>query len=309
MNFSSRRAVKFMQNRLPKIRKCIAAVLIVAVACGLYYLHTSEQFKLIDSEKVSVLRPVIYYNLPNGSVLEVKDKNPFPFEIELAENVKNLSLPETIEVYGYEIYQKPDEVFRIAKSFGVPADKLCYNEVTHAYLYHDDRLSFEYYTPTGYFRVVFQTPKAEKATALLKNFGVLNYDYREIKREHGTFFARTFNGYPSNIGVFVRFDKGIRSVEGLLLKDVQSKGSYKVLPVKDIPEKLAERVKGNVKVDDWYLSNIAFTKLTITNISLVYTITPDSILPVYTLHGKYVLEYGGIKDSGEINGTMIAVLS
>lgn len=239
----------------------------------------------------------------------MKDKNPFPFTIELAENVKNLALPETIEVYGYEIYQKPDEVFRIAKSFGVPADKLCYNEVTHAYLYHDDRPSFEYYTSTGYFRVVFQTPKAEKATALLKNFGVLNYNYREIKKEHGTFFARTFNGYPSNIGVFVRFDKGIRSVEGLLLKDVQSKGSYKVLPVKDIPERLAERVKGNVKADDWYLSNIAFTKLTITNISLVYTITPDGILPVYMLHGKYVLEYGGIKDSGEVDGRIVAVLS
>ena len=81
------------------------------------------------------------------------------------------------------------------------------------------------------------------------------------------------------------------------------------MPVEVIPEKLAERVRGDVEANDWYLSNLAFTKLTITNISLVYTIAPDGILPVYMLHGKYVLEYGGIKDSGEINGTMIAVLS
>ncbi|MBO8180309.1 MAG: hypothetical protein H0Z19_07500 [Archaeoglobus sp.] len=54
----------------------------------------------------------------------MKDRNPFPFEIELDENAKNLKVPEKIKVYSYELYQKPDEVFGIAKSFGVPADKL-----------------------------------------------------------------------------------------------------------------------------------------------------------------------------------------
>ncbi|WP_202320667.1 hypothetical protein [Archaeoglobus neptunius] len=288
----------------------IVAIVVVALAILTFHFlpfPDAEQFNLIDPEKTAILRPVVYYNLPNGSVIEVKDKNPFPFTIELVENVKNLKVPETIEVYSYEVYQKPDEVFRMAKSFGVSADKLYYNKVTKAYLYNDDKLNFEYYASTGYFRVIFKTPR--EATTFLKSSGLLDYEYKEIKKEHGTFFARTFNGFSSNIGVFVKFDKaGVRSVEGLLLKDVQPKGRYKVLPVVDIPEKLAERVKGDVKADDWYLSNIAFTKLTITNVSLVYTITPDGILPVYRLHGKYAVEYDGIKDSGEVDGRIVAVL-
>ncbi|WP_456328780.1 hypothetical protein [Archaeoglobus sp.] len=151
----------------------------------------------------------------------MKDRNPFPFEIELDENAKNLKVPEKIKVYGYELYQKPDEVSGIAKSFGVPADKLYYNEVTHAYLYHDDKLSFEYYTPTGYFRVVFKTPTGEKL-ALLQNSGLLNYEYREIKGEPGKFFARVFDDYPPNIGVMVKSDEsGVKSFEGLLLKNVR----------------------------------------------------------------------------------------
>jgi hypothetical protein len=290
-------------------RKIVGVLMVAAIVCGLYYLHiasesgSSTQFQLIDPEKTAILRPVVYYNLPNGSVIEVKDKNPFPFTIELAADFED-KLPETIKVYGYEIYRKSEEVFRIAKSFGVPADKLYYNEITQAYLYHDDSMSFEYYTSTGYFRVVFKAPKAENASV----FGLLDYEHREIKKSGGVFFARTFDGYSSNIGVLVKSDEsGVKSIEGLLLKDVKSKGMYRVLPLRAIPEKLAERVRGDVKANDWYLSNIAFTKLTITNISLIYTITPDGILPVYELHGKYELDYGGIRDSGEVYGRVIAV--
>lgn len=292
------------------MKKYLALAAIVAI-CALWLTQNSnfeagKTFKLFDSGKTAILRPVIYYNLPNGSVIEVRDSNPFPFTIELASGGLGINAPsKSLEVYTYETYKKPEEIKVIAKSFGASLDKLYYNEITHAYLYNDEKLSFEYYPNTGYLRILFKNSSLEKASILN---GLLNYSYQKIEKNGRVFYARNFDGLSSNVGLLVKSDeKGIRSIEGILLKSVKLKGKYELIPIDRIPEMLEKRVKGDLKADDWYLSNIAFTKLTLTNVSLMYTITPDGILPVYWFEGKYELDFEGIKDSGTVEGRIVAV--
>lgn len=288
--------------------------------------HTQSNFEIYNPEKVRVALPVVYYKLDNGSIIKIHNRNPFPFSIQLP--TEKLVFPNSLTVYKIGRYKNPDEVFHIASKFGISSDKLYYNNITGAYLYHDNNLSFEYETRTGFVRVVFKNPVSveqkdtwtEKALSFLKakdllymqNYTVEVVDYRKLNNK--SFLKAVIvkpkleNIVVDNLGFAIVFegDKIVR-IEGVLPKKIVPVKKYKLKAFPEAIEELKEKLKKGEPMKNWYISWMAFTEMNIQNITLTYRLNFEGyIVPVYTMHGTYVLDYMNLHDKGNITAIIVA---
>ncbi|WP_223209006.1 MULTISPECIES: hypothetical protein [Pyrococcus] len=284
-------------------------------------------FELYDPEKVRVVLPVVYYKLENGSIIRIHEKNPFPFSIKLS--VRKATFPNSLTVYKIEKYKNPEKIFQIASKFGISPDKLYYNNITGAYLYHDSNITFEYETKTGFIRVVFKSPISsnlngnitERALNFLKARGLLymqNYtikvvDYRKLNNSSSLKAVivkpklETFVVDNLGFAIVLEGDKIIR-IEGVLPQKIVPIGRYEIKTIPESIKELEEKLRRGEPMRDWYISWMAFTEMNIQNITLTYRLNSEGyIVPVYNMHGTYMLDYKNLHEKGNITAMIVAI--
>ncbi|NPA98950.1 MAG: hypothetical protein GXO43_06175 [Crenarchaeota archaeon] len=277
---------------------------------------------LIDNNYTKIFRPIEYYQLSNGTIIKITDRNPFPFTIVIS-HVDSPGIKK-LGVYKLVTYSDTRSVFAIASELGLDVNHIRFNEVTDTYIYNDDQVQLEYDPTRGFIRIIYKQPLVEYKSiiddSLLRlypdNIEFL-HDIKPIKEVNGqpAEYAMVYTGYvegvPSPIkiiAIFSRDNSSIREIQGLIVKNITKISDNDVIPPDDIPRLLSERVSGKITARDWYLSRLGFTSLTITDLELSYTVAPNGLLvPIYKLHGKWVLNYDNLVYSGELDGFIIAI--
>ncbi|MBC7091775.1 MAG: hypothetical protein H5T50_07725 [Nitrososphaeria archaeon] len=277
--------------------------------------------------------PSVVYIMENGTEFVVEKKNPFPFEIEL-----NLpSQPDfPKQLYVYKIYvNKSENCARVlASKYGF--NNLYYNKDVNVFLANNLTHSFEFYTVTGYFRImrINMSPVKEEFTnknipidvvlEILRDKGLLKVneytvkvgDYEVIDNRpvlKSIVLKPKIDGYEIDAGIIVVLDSklNIVSIEGTVLDKIEGIKKYEVKSVEEVVDELKTKVANGEPMIDWEIDWIAFTKLSINSIKLKYYWTKeDYFIPVYEIRCTYVLEFDGIRDYGgwgEVTANIIAI--
>jgi hypothetical protein len=300
-------------------------------------LNTSvTSFRLFDAKKLAILRPIVQLKLSNGTIITVKDRNPFNFTIIISPELQqalNQKVVNEIKVYKVVIYKDPKQVFELASRLGIDTNKLYFNNVTETYIYYNDTHIFEYNVETGFLRFkerhISQNTGSclpdyalvNKALSYLKGLGILPANYSVKVGEYLKVNDKPLvkvvelqlkvNGtIVDNLGlsVLITCNGKVVGLEGVIPADTVTVGTYKLKPLDKVLEDLKVYIKSGKPMTDWYISWLVFTKLYIKNVTLRYYVTPDLyVVPVYIIKGDYELNYDVIKDSGNIKIMMLAI--
>ncbi len=295
-------------------------------------------FKLFDPNKVTILRPTIYLRLKNGSVLAIKNRNPFKFEItsSISSLNKSINHMHIVKVYKVSINRNPSYVFRFAKKLNIDINKLYFNNITKTYIYYNTTHIFEYNIETGFFRFklrntsqvepsIQKLPKnafIAKAINYLKTLGLLYPNGYTVKV--GNYLE--VNGKPAIVTIVVQplldgivvnnlaitvlltSEGKLVGIEGVVLASIKPIGSYALKPPSKALKDLERYIREGRPMTDWYISWLAFTKMKVENLKLVYYVTPNLyVVPVYIVKGSYELHYDGINDKGPIKAIVLAI--
>ncbi len=283
---------------------------------------------------------IVQLRLSNGTTIIIKDRNPFNFTIETKTGLLNDSITalEEIKLYKLIIGKSQDYVLRLAKKLGIDTNRLRFNNITQTYIYYNATHVFEYNIKNGFFRFKLRKiPHAnkgslpsnaliEKAISYLKSLGVFNlddYNYTIETRRYSEYNRRaiivTIVIRPKldgiiidNLAMIVLFTPGgkVVGVEGIVPTNIRPIGSYALKPPSRALKELEEYIREGRPMINWYISWLAFTKLKIESLKLVYYVTPDLyVVPVYLIEGGYELHYDNINDEGPIKAIMLAIES
>ena len=261
---------------------------------------------IVDQRTVRLIRPVEYYELSNGSAVRIADHNPFPFTITMDLQAIGLgtNTGKTLTLYKVSFIQAPRDVLRLAGSLGVNTSSLLYNNVTETYLYGDGDLFFEYTPSTGFFRVIYKNPRRMDYRSFVENRVLSLADKTLIWRasEHldasesvngsptrySAVYTAYLNGVKTRFSIVVKLtpEKLVSGIEGVLPYSLEPLGNYSLIAPERLPALLKERIKGEVKAEDWYISKLGFTVLNITEIRLQYMLAGGGmVVPVYRFKG------------------------
>ncbi len=280
---------------------------------------------ILDPNINNVNRPIEYYELSDGTILEIEDRNPFPFTIEISSN-EEIAVPNSIGVYKVELYNDTSEVMELLSELGASQQGIEYNQLTGTYLYSDNMIRIEYSPGSGFFRIIPVNNSGFDYNDFVSNRLLNMYpDNIVFKREykpsssvngHNTQYSVVYTGYldgiptPLKIIVILGEDnRTVHEIQGLIVKRLIPLDEYNTIPIDLLPELLHERVSGEYSSNDWYISKLGFTQLTINNIDLTYIIVTgkEMLVPVYKFSGEWILNYDNINSEGELYGTIIAV--
>ena len=280
----------------------------------------------MDQKTARLLRSVEYYELSNGSVVKITDHNLFPFTITLSLQAPGSNSSRMLPLYRVSFISAPKDVLQLAKSLGINTSSLLYNDVTRTYLYGDENLSFEYTLSTGFFRVIYRNPHRMDYKSLVEN-RILSLTDRTLvwHAPRGLIVSESINGTPieyaaiytaylSNVETYFSIvvkltpEKLVSGVEGVLPCRLELLGKHSIIAPSRLPALLRERIKGEVKAEDWYISKLGFTALNITEIRLQYMpMGGGLIVPVYRFKGSWKLEYDVLHAQGQLTGLIVAV--
>ncbi len=281
---------------------------------------------IMDQKTARLLRPVEYYELGNGSVVRITDRNLFPFTITLSLQAPGSNSSRMLPLYRVSFISAPKDVLQLARSLGINTSSLLYNDVTRTYLYSDENLSFEYTPSTGFFRVIYRNPRPMDYKSLVENRILPLTDKTLVWRasrhlmvsgsingtpiEYTAVYTAYLNDVETYFSIVAKLtpEKLVSGLEGVLPGRLELLGKHSIIVPSRLPALLRERIKGEVETEDWYISKLGFTALNITEIRLQYMPAGGGLIaPVYRFKGSWKLEYDVLHAQGQLTGLIVAV--
>jgi hypothetical protein len=201
----------------------IALVLVLLfIAIPIYELYQSAQELNVTStttSKPSYMRELAFFNLVkspvskyetikfgNGTVIVIREKNPFKFQLNFPETVSMPFVipPKKLPVYKATAFNTTKELIMKLEPLKFNESNFIFNNKTRQIIYKNSTLLFVYNEHDGRFLLKFEKPVKVDPVLYTQEIGLISWDFYVLKSTNQTSLIRLFHGILSTVWINIK---------------------------------------------------------------------------------------------------------